>query len=170
MSIPADVLRTHLAYAAWASRRIVDAASRLSPDELKHDFKTADGSVLKTLAHVYAADRAWLARVRGQSLASFITDADYRVSVLQNDWPALLESWRAWALDLTDERARSLVSYTDLKGNSWQNPLWQIVLHVVNHGTHHRGQVAGFIRSLGHTPPPLDEMAYFREQAIAAVR
>jgi uncharacterized damage-inducible protein DinB len=39
---------------------------------------------------------------------------------------------------------------------------------VVNHGTHHRGQVSGFLRVMGHTPPPLDLVFYYREQAAAA--
>jgi uncharacterized damage-inducible protein DinB len=40
--------------------------------------------------------------------------------------------------------------------------LWKIVLHVVNHGTHHRGQASGFLRAMGHVPPPLDLIAYYR--------
>ena len=55
-------------------------------------------------------------------------------------------------------------SYKDLKGNPYTTPYWQIILHVVNHGTHHCGQVSGFQRSLGHAPPPLDLMAYYRER------
>ena len=56
------------------------------------------------------------------------------------------------------------VHYTSLAGLSFQTPLWQIVLHVVNHGTHHRGQVSGFLRRMGVVPPPLDLIAYYREQ------
>jgi uncharacterized damage-inducible protein DinB len=37
------------------------------------------------------------------------------------------------------------------------------LLHVVNHGTHHRGQVAGFLRSMGRKPPVLDLIAYYRQ-------
>jgi len=43
-----------------------------------------------------------------------------------------------------------------------RTPLWQILLHVVNHATHHRGQVSGFLRAMGHTPPPLDLIAFYR--------
>jgi uncharacterized damage-inducible protein DinB len=50
-----------------------------------------------------------------------------------------------------------------MRGNPWTQPLWEIVLHVVNHGTHHRGQAAGFLRSLGHTPPKLDLIFYYRQ-------
>ena len=167
MAISADVLRNHLDYTAWASKRLVDAAAVLSPAELARDFQTADLSVVGTLAHVYAADRVWLARVTHAPAGPFISDADRTLFVLQNEWPALLERWRQWASSLTDERAAAAVHYTDLKGNPYSQPLWQIILHVVNHGTHHRGQVSGFLRTLGYQPPPLDLVAFHRAQAAA---
>ena len=168
MPVSADTLRTHLAYTTWASRRLVDAAARLGPEELTRDFQTADQSVLRTLAHVFAADRIWLARLTQAPAPQFITEADYSLAVLQNDWPALLARWGRWAAGLTDESAQAIVAYKDMKGNPYSQPLWQLVLHVVNHGTHHRGQVSGFLRVMGHTPPPLDLVFYYREQAAAA--
>jgi uncharacterized damage-inducible protein DinB len=168
MAVSADTLRTHLAYTTWASRRLVDAAARLTPEELTRDFQTADRSVLRSLAHVFAADRIWLARLTQVPTPQFITEGDYSLSVLQNDWPALLDRWKQWAADLTDESAQAIVAYKDMKGNPYSQPLWQLVLHVVNHGTHHRGQVSGFLRVMGHTPPPLDLVFYYREQAAAA--
>jgi uncharacterized damage-inducible protein DinB len=168
MAVSADTLRTHLAYTTWASRRLVDAAARLTPEELTRDFQTADRSVLRSLAHVFAADRIWLARLTQAPTPQFITEEDYSLSVLQNDWPALLDRWQQWAADLTDESAQAIVAYKDMKGNPYSQPLWQLVLHVVNHGTHHRGQVSGFLRVMGHSPPPLDLVFYYREQAAAA--
>jgi uncharacterized damage-inducible protein DinB len=67
-----------------------------------------------------------------------------------------------WTCELTDEAAQANFTYQDLKGKSWTQPIWQVVLHVVNHGTHHRGQVSGFLRILGHTPPRLDLIEYYR--------
>ena len=163
MSVSADTLRTHIEYSAWASRRMVDAAAQLTPDELTRDFGTADKSVLGTLVHVFAADRIWLARIAGAAKSPFTTDTDFQLSVLQNDWPQVYEGWRRWAAGLTEESAHTLHAYQDLRGRQWQQPVWMIVLHVVNHGTHHRGQAAGFLRSMGHTPPPLDLIFYYRE-------
>jgi uncharacterized damage-inducible protein DinB len=159
----ADVLRTHLDYTAWASRHLVDAAAQLKQDELMRDFRTATNNVLNTLVHVYAADRIWLARLQHENRTEFVSDADHSLAVLQNEWPFLRERWKKWAALLTDEQVFSEIEYTDLKGRSWKQPLSQIILHVVNHGTHHRGQVSGFIRALGQVPPPLDFIAYCRE-------
>jgi len=159
----------HLAYTAWASRRLVDAVAHLSPEELNRDFQTADHSALGTLVHVFAADRIWLARVTGAAAPrQFISEADHSLAVLQNDWPALLDKWQQWAQSITDESARESVTYKDTQGNAFSRPLWQLILHVVNHGTHHRGQVSGFLRAMGQTPPQLDLTAYYREQEKAA--
>jgi uncharacterized damage-inducible protein DinB len=163
MPVSADTLRAHLEYSAWASRRLVEAAGTLSSAELTRDFGTADKSVLGTLVHTFAADRIWLARMEGTEHGPYSTGADYHLSVLENDWPAIYDRWRQWAARLTDEAALAPHSYHDLRGRSWQQPVWMLVPHVVNHGTHHRGQASGFLRSMGHTPPPLDLIFYYRE-------
>jgi uncharacterized damage-inducible protein DinB len=168
MSVSADLLRNHLAYTAWASRRLLDAVAQIPSEQLTRDFQTADRNVIGTLAHVFAADRIWLARVTGATPGAFLTDADRHLPVLQKDWPELHARWQQWAAQLTDESVRSIVEFKDTKGNPHRLVLWQIILHVVNHGTHHRGQVSGFLRSMGHTPPPLDLALFFREQAAHA--
>jgi len=168
MPISADTLRNHLEYTTWASKRLLDAVAGLSPEQLTRDFQTADRSIVGTLAHIYAGDRVWLARVTNATPSSFISDADRDLSVLKCEWPALLDRWRQWAAPFADQDILAPVSYKDLKGNAYSQPVWQIVLHVVNHGTHHRGQVAGFLRAMGQTPPPLDLMAFYRAQAAAA--
>lgn len=157
------LLRAQLEYSAWASRKLVEAAAQLSPGQLTRDFGTADRSVLGTLVHVFAADRVWLGRIHGNPPTTFLNpEADMHLTVLQNDWPVLHQRWREWAESIDDETAASKMAYSDLKGNSCETPLWQNVLHVVNHATHHRGQVVGFMRTMGQTPPWIDLIAYFR--------
>jgi uncharacterized damage-inducible protein DinB len=163
MAITLEALHSHLDYTAWASSRLVNAASSLTPEELTRDFHTADHTVLGTLVHIYAADRIWLGRIQGNPPAQFINpEQDVHLHVLQNDWPALYQRWKQWASGQTEDSLRAKFAYKDMKGNPHETPLWQIVLHVVNHGTHHRGQVSGFLRVMGHTPPQLDLIAYYR--------
>jgi len=165
MSVSADTLRLHLDYTAWASRRLLDTVAKLSPEDLARDFNTSDKTVPDTLVHVFAADRVWLGRIQGNPPANFISPEDRRLSALQQEWPALQERWKAWAVPLTDQDVQAKFAYRDLKGNSWEQPLWQILLHVVNHGTHHRGQVSGFLRAMGHNPPALDLIAFYRQMS-----
>ena len=154
-----ETLRTHLRYTEWATNRLLEAAGKISPNELERDFGTADKSVLGTLTHIFAADRVWLARIEGNPPE---VPSGYDLGRLASEWSDLFARWHRWAAGLTAESVEQSVSYRDLKGNPWISPIWQIVLHVVNHGTHHRGQVAGFLRSMGQAPPPLDLIAYYR--------
>jgi len=163
MKVSAELVQSHLSYSAWASARLVEAARQLSQDELSRDFGTADKSVLGTLVHVFGADRAWLARLKGESPGAFLTAADYHLDVLREAWPALHERWREWSTGVTDEAVAGEVSYHDLSGRPWRDPAGLIVMHVVNHATHHRGQVSGFLRAMGHVPPKLDLGFYYRE-------
>lgn len=167
MPVSADTLRTQLDYSAWASQRLLDAAAQLAPEELTRDFKTADKTVLDTLVHIYAADRIWLARVSGEPRATFIDPEDRDLGLLEAEWPALHQRWKLWLRDFTDGDVSRVIAYHDTKGRPYSQPLWQIVLHLVNHGTHHRGQVSGFLRSMDRTPPPLDLIAYYRTTATA---
>ena len=160
--ISAAALGTQLEYSCWANQRLIDAAGQLTAEELARDFDTADKSVLGTLVHIYASERTWFRRLTALPPITFVTDADYRMSVIEEEWPPLGRRWREWAAGLSDEDAQKSISYKDLKGNPWEQPVWQIVLHVVNHSTHHRGQVSGFLRSMDHRPPQLDLIRYYR--------
>ena len=162
--ISAEVLRMHLDYSAWASARLLDAVATLPAAELQRDFGTADKSIIGTLTHTYGGDRVWLARVRGDTPQGLPGSEIHDLPRLREAWLQVGMDWMSWAAPLTDADFLHAISYRDLKGNPWTTPLWQVVLHVVNHATHHRGQAAGFLRTLGHTPPPLDLIAYYRSR------
>ena len=155
------MLQEHIRYSKWSSGQLVHAASKLTSEELVKDFKTSDRSVLGTLVHTFAADRIWLWRVEGKVPEVFFDpDRDMRLEVLQNDWPALYDRWYETLARLSPD---TIINYKDLKGNAHNSSVQQIVLHLVNHGTHHRGQVSGFLRAMGHTPPVIDLIRFYRE-------
>lgn len=161
--VDAATLKQHLAYSAWASRKLVEAAAQLSDADRTRDFGTADKSVLGTLVHIFAADRVWLGRAQGHVPARFLDpERDMNMAALQNDWPKILDGWQALLDGNAGAGTGAVISYKDLKGNPYSTPLWQIVLHLVNHASHHRGQVSGFLRAMGHTPPPIDLIFYYR--------
>jgi len=165
MHVSLETLQLHIDYTIWASQRMLDAVTELTPEELTHDFGTADKSVLGTLFHIYGGDYAWIERMYGKSINKRPYDEHDPITTLQTEWPRVWERWRAYVCALTEETAEAEVSYSTFKGAPYRTPAWQIILHVVNHATHHRGQAAGFLRAFGKTPPVLDLMQYYREKA-----
>jgi uncharacterized damage-inducible protein DinB len=142
---------------------MLTAAAGLTPAELSQDFKTSDKSVLGTLTHIYRAERIWLNRLR-EKKAEFRVEGDDTLLALQQNWPGIRSGWADWARELSEEGAGAENTYADLKGNTFTQPIWTIVLHVVNHSSHHRGQAVGFIRALGHTPPNVDLITFSRQR------
>jgi uncharacterized damage-inducible protein DinB len=164
MPVSKEALLTHVDYTAWASKRLLDAAAKLSAEQLTRDFGTADKSVLGTLVHVFAADRIWMGRIVGRPPAKFIDpEKDMFLKVLEREWPPLLLEWSAWVGSLDEKAIAAPIAYRHQSGTAYETEAWKIILHVVNHGTHHRGQVSGFLRAMGLTPQPLDLIAYYRE-------
>ncbi len=157
------ILQSHLRYTAWATGRLLEAAAGLTSDEVLHDFGTADKNVLLTLAHSFAADQIWFHRVEGTPRSNFTGDEDRSLQALQAEWPKYCQKWLELLASEAEDSLARIIEFTDLKGKPHQQPLWQIILHVVNHGTHHRGQVSGFLRALGKVPPQLDLIFYYRQ-------
>jgi uncharacterized damage-inducible protein DinB len=160
-----DVLRNHVEYTTWATNRLLHAGGALTPEQRQQDFGTADKSVLGTMVHLFRAERLWLQRLQfGTPKIPWGLAQDEQWSFIAEQWPDLHKQWQSWAAVLTEDDADRLIHYSDLKGRAWSQPICPLVLHVVNHSTHHRGQVSGFLRALGQTPPPLDFIFFVREK------
>jgi uncharacterized damage-inducible protein DinB len=79
----------------------------------------------------------------------------------------LQRKWEAWADGLADRDLERVIDYKMMNGTPGSTPLWQIVLHVVNHATLHRGQAMGMLRQMGVAPPHTDLIYYYRELRAA---
>ena len=84
------------------------------------------------------------------------------LAVLQTAWPELLQKWISWADALTDQDMDRVVEYQGADGKAFRNTVTQIVLHLVNHATLHRGQAMAMLRQLGIKPPGTDLIFYYR--------
>src|SRR3954470_10132994 len=160
MSVSPAMLQEHWEYNIWATMRLLEAAGQLSPEELTRDFKTADGSVLETLGHLFWSETIWLSRFNEVIPPARPDRGAHDVVFLRQHWPALHHEWRGYLAEVSD--TSEILTYKDLKGQEWKHAIWLLVFHVVNNSTQHRGQVSGFLRAMGHTPPSLDLVAYHR--------
>lgn len=156
----ADEARTHIRYSGWASRKILEAASSIPPHDLARANGISHGSLLGTLTHIYEADTIWYIRAV-DSTEPLIRNAEF--ATLSARWPELQRKWETWADGTTDKDLDRVIDYKLLVGGSGSSRVSQIVLHVVNHATLHRGQVMGMLRQIGIDPPHTDLIYYYRE-------
>jgi len=153
---PEDIAKL-FAYGRWATARTLESVEALGPEELGRPVGGSFGSVQSTLAHLYGADWVWLERWNGRSPASLPAAqeaADF--AALRSKWEGVLEAHRVFVESLPPARLNEPLSYVNFAGKNLTYPLGEVLVHVANHGTYHRGQIATLLRQLGKTPVSTD--------------
>ena len=153
-------------YNAWANRLIYDAVAALPPGEAVKERATLFRNMVHTLNHNYVIDRIWQAHLEGRAHGYEARNT--------RDHPPLPGLWKAqqeidawyiaWSDRLTDPALDEKVTFTLIGGNAGVMTRGQILLHVVNHTSYHRGFVGDlFYQVPGQRPPTTDLPVYLRE-------
>jgi uncharacterized damage-inducible protein DinB len=156
-----QALVNQLRYSAWATDRILDSTASTPAEELHRDLGNSFGGVYGTLVHIYQGDAIWFDRLTDKP-TTLLSNYDPGTE-LPTRWRALHGRYVSWAENLGYAGWDRVVSYKDTKGNPYETPVWQIVLHVVNHATYHRGQIVTMLKQLGRSVVCTDLIVYYRE-------
>lgn len=143
------------AYDEWANQEVLTAVQSAG----------ADDRSLALLAHILAAERLWLERVRQQPQSSPV----WPKASLENCAAGIKEIGRLWRECLektTDEALAEMVSYTNSKGEPWTSCLGDILTHVILHSAYHRGQIASHMRASGKMPAYTDFIHAVRQGIV----
>lgn len=166
MALALGDLRRLYAFNAWARKRMLDAVAQLDEGAYRKDLGNSFGSVHGTVVHTLGAEEVWLKRWHGESPTALVSsDAFASFAEVRRRWDALEGELQRFLGSLTEQDAPRVFQYRDLRGNAYATPLWQMMQHVVNHSTYHRGQVITMLRQLGAKPVATDLIAYYRQQA-----
>ncbi len=157
-------LQTMLDYHYWARNRLVEALEPLTPEQYTRDLGNSFKSIRDTATHLYAAEWIWYQRWHGESPAKLLPADTFA------DLPDLARAWidherkmRAFVDSLSDANVDRIVEFKLLNGTAGASPLGQMVQHVVNHASYHRGQITTMLRQMGAAPPKMmDMIAYYR--------
>ena len=155
-------LRTLLDYHYWARDVILEAVSPLTADQFTRQFDSSFRSVRDTVAHIYAADWIWFTRWKGESPKSLVAyDQFPDVESIRRVWAELEGQVRPFVDALGEDGVSRVFEYKLLSGAAGASPFSEMLTHVVNHGSYHRGQVTTLLRQLGAAPPKSTDMITF---------
>ncbi|MEW6052007.1 MAG: DinB family protein [Candidatus Zixiibacteriota bacterium] len=160
-------IRTLYDYNYWATRQILAAAAHVSSEQFVAATAHSFGSLRGTLVHILDSECGWRMLCQHQTLKSFgaMDEGDFpTLDVLQQRWNEEERAMRDYLAGLTDNDLTGYVRYTTDEGDKRERLLWHCLLHVVNHGTHHRSDAAAILREYGHPPEGLDFTAFLNEQ------
>ena len=159
-----DDLRLLLDYHYWARDRVLDAVEPLTPEQFTRDMGSSFRSIRDTLAHIYAAEWAWHSRWMGNSPTALLSpDMFPDLGTLRATWTDHEAKMRAFLESLPEASINLVIDYKLISGQPGSSPVWQMLQHVINHASYHRGQVTTMLRQMGVEPgKPMDLIAFYR--------
>src|SRR5688572_15907342 len=163
-------VRNLIAFHYWARNRMLEAVEALSAEQFTQELGGSFGSVRNTVVHTLSAECIWLSRWKGENPGRMLTAENFPdLATVRKAWMDQEESLRSFFAPLDDAGIQQVIRYKTLAGVDSASPLWQMLQHVVNHATYHRGQVTNFLRQLGAAPPKgTDLITFYRENPSGA--
>jgi uncharacterized damage-inducible protein DinB len=159
--------RELIAFMRWADERMLDATAKLSPEQFTRDMGNSFPSIRDTLVHVTSADWVWLSRLHGESPTA-MPEAwkAYDHAQLRTQWQRVLLGLEEFVADLRESDLDRVLDYRRVNGQPGSSTIGQILRHVVNHATYHRGQVTTMLRQLGASAPTTDLIEFYRLEGL----
>jgi uncharacterized damage-inducible protein DinB len=162
-----DDLQMLLEYHYWARDRMLAVVETLPHESLTKPLGNSFPSIFDTVVHLYAADWIWCTRWHGESPTSLPPSSAFAdLTAVRGAWSEEEQRIRALLTRLGPDDIAHAFQYRGWDGRLYTQPFWQMLQHLVNHGSYHRGQVTTMLRQVGMTPPkPMDLIAFYRERA-----
>jgi uncharacterized damage-inducible protein DinB len=154
-------------YNAWANRRLYDSCAALPEAEYMKSRAAFFGSIHGTLNHLLVGDRIWLARIEHKPNPKLTLDQHLYGDLVALRVARQAEDDRLINIvgGIAERSLDQILAYANTAGQRRQTPLRLVLAHLLNHQTHHRGQVHGLLSQTSVAPPSLDLILYLRESA-----
>ena len=163
----ADALRALYTYHFTLYRRVWDCIDHLTDEQFVAPVDYSIGSVRNHMVHLATVEHRWLARVAGSPLPDRLRYEDYPTRAAARAKSDEVDAHFKSFLDgLTDADLDRPITYTFWRVEGpVTNTMWEILIHVVNHGTDHRAQVLPILHRLGAPTLEQDLILYLLEQS-----
>ena len=159
-----DTIRLMYGYDRWVTGRLMETVEEIPEDRLRESFGASFDSVFGTVAHLLGTQINWLSRWKGGWPTRNIGADDFTsLAEIKERWARHNQELDEFIGGLTPERLNADLTYKNVAGQQFTVPLGQLMLHVVNHGTHHRSELADMLTRAGHAPEPTDLVRYSME-------
>lgn len=144
-----QLLEQYSAYNLWANKNIIEQVNQLSEEQKNKEIITSFPSIYKTMMHLMEVENVWLERIKlvdrttppGWFNGSF---QDLSTMLLQ-----LSQQWFDWVRNAHEANITEIFAYKTTKGEHFKQPVYEVLLHLFNHQTFHRGQLVTMLRQLG---------------------
>ncbi|MGG3573039.1 DinB family protein [Bacillus gobiensis] len=153
-------------YHVWANRKVFKHLKELPRDIYTQEIQSVFSSISDAAAHIYLADNVWLSVLAGHSFEETVRMRDQwneettgaSLEEMEKLYDELTERFREFFYQAGD--METIDSYRHPRYGTLEASYAELIQHVVNHGTYHRGNITAMLRQLGH-PGVLTDFAFY---------
>lgn len=145
-----ELLKQYAAYNTWANQRITDAILTLPEEKQQMVLPSSHGSIHKTVMHMWDAESIWWQRMKMTEhvlVPSFTFKGTLQEAVFQ--YLQQCRQWEEWVNSASDMSLDHVFQFQNTKKELFKQPVYQMLQHVFNHSTYHRGQLVNLMRQAG---------------------
>ncbi len=161
-----EILKQYATYNAWANQRLNELIITLPEEQLQKNIASSFTSIHKTLLHIWDAESIWWQRMKlSEQVIWPGTIREYSTKEVANELFQQDRQWAEWVSKATEAALNHVFAYQNSKREQFKQPIFQMLLHVFNHGTYHRGQLVTMLRQLDVAKiPATDFIVWSREK------
>jgi uncharacterized damage-inducible protein DinB len=160
-----NTLKAYTSYNLWANNEMIKCVEQLSQEQLHQTITSSFNSVFKTILHIWDAEFIWLQRMQGNPIKDWPSKMMDKDGFSTNLFLAGSANFNDFVNAASDSFFEQNCQYTNLKGEHFSSPFSSVIMHCMNHGTYHRGQLVTMFRQVGLTEiPSTDFITFERNQ------
>lgn len=157
-----ELLSQYATYNIWANNEILKVILSLTPEQQQQEIVSSFSSLYKTIFHLWDAESIWWQRLKLQEHITRPSDSkDLSMQDVANGWQQQSKLWNDWVANATDAQIDHVFAYQNTKKEQFKQPVYQMLLHIFNHGTCHRGQLVTMLRQLGVEKIPATDFVHW---------
>lgn len=145
-----ELILQYASYNQWANHLLLATVSSLPPVQQEQEIKSSFSSVYKTVLHLLDAESIWWQRMKLQERIEVPSHTfNGTLAELVNRLEEQDRQWQAWVSTANENAIQHEFIYYNTRKERFKQPVYQMLLHLFNHNTYHRGQLVTMLRQLG---------------------
>ncbi len=156
-----ELLQQYAAYNSWATKLLVERINKLSDEEINREIASSFPSLYKTIQHMWLAEEAWWQRLKlVENLELQSEKFTGTFTELTTNLAKQSQQWIEWVNGANEIQLAHVFAYIRNK-EQFKMPVYQMLQHVFNHASYHRGQLVTMLRQLGQDKIPATDFSAF---------
>ncbi|HEY5369145.1 MAG TPA: DinB family protein [Hanamia sp.] len=157
-----ELLQKFAAYNLWANKILLTKLNTLQSELLHKETGSSFGSIYRTLVHLMEVEEVWWQRLKLKERVEFPEkDPNENVELVSKKLLLSSSQWSDWVKESNENALVHVFGYHNSKKEYFKQPVNEVLLHLFNHQTYHRGQIVTLLKQNGIGKIPATDFIVF---------